>query len=116
MLIMTTPLAYNPIMVFVETSVFTRQITSLLTDDGYRDLQQMLLEDPACGNVIPGGGGIRKVRYARPGTGKSGGLRVIYYWITDDDQLLMLLAYPKSVRDDLTQTELAQLRALVKDL
>ncbi|WP_246302153.1 type II toxin-antitoxin system RelE/ParE family toxin [Achromobacter anxifer] len=66
-------------MVFVETSVFTRQITSLLTDDGYRDLQQMLLEDPACGNVIPGGGGIRKVRYARPGTGKSGGLRVIYY-------------------------------------
>ncbi|MDF8365859.1 type II toxin-antitoxin system RelE/ParE family toxin [Achromobacter anxifer] len=103
-------------MVFVETSVFTRQITSLLTDDGYRDLQQMLLEDPACGNVIPGGGGIRKVRYARPGTGKSGGLRVIYYWITDDDQLLMLLAYPKSVRDDLTQAELAQLRALVKDL
>lgn len=76
----------------------------------------MLLEDPACGNVIPGGGGIRKVRYARPGTGKSGGIRVIYYWLTDDDQILMLLVYPKNVRDNLSAAELAELRALVKDL
>ncbi|MGS1008685.1 type II toxin-antitoxin system RelE/ParE family toxin [Achromobacter anxifer] len=103
-------------MVFIETSVFTRQITSLLPDDGYRELQQVLLSDPACGNVIPGGGGIRKVRFARPGTGKSGGLRVIYYWLTDDDRILMLLAYPKSVRDNLSPAELAELRALVKDL
>jgi len=76
----------------------------------------MLLEDPACGNVIPGGGGIRKVRYARPGTGKSGGIRVIYYWLTDDDQILMLLVYPKNVRDNLSAAELAERRALVKAL
>ncbi|MEN5068141.1 type II toxin-antitoxin system RelE/ParE family toxin [Achromobacter aegrifaciens] len=103
-------------MVFIETSVFTRQITSLLPDDGYRELQQMLLEDPACGHVIPGGGGIRKVRHARPGIGKSGGIRVVYYWLTDDDQILMLLAYPKNVRDNLSSAELSELRALVKDL
>ena len=54
--------------------------------------------------------------YARPGIGKSGGLRVIYYWLTDDDQILMLLAYPKSVRDNLSPAEIAELRALVKDL
>lgn len=103
-------------MVLIETSVFTKQIKSLLPDDDYRELQQSLLEDPACGDVIPGGGGIRKVRHARPGTGKSGGLRVIYYWVIDDDQILMLLAYPKSVRDNLTPAELAELRTLVKDL
>lgn len=52
----------------------------------------------------------------RPGTGKSGGIRVIYYWLTDDDQILMLLAYPKSVRDNLSAAELSELRTLVKDL
>ena len=52
----------------------------------------------------------------RPGTGKSGGIRVIYYWLTDEDQILMLLAYPKSVRDNLSAAKLSELRALVKDL
>ncbi|MGC9193726.1 MAG: type II toxin-antitoxin system RelE/ParE family toxin, partial [Thermoplasmata archaeon] len=59
---------------------------------------------------------IRKVRYSLPGKGKRGGIRVIYYWIAKDDQILMLLAYPKSRKDTLTDRETAILRNLVKEL
>ena len=50
------------------------------------------------------------------GTGKSGGIRVIYYWLRDDQQIFMLVAYPKSQKDTLTAKEVAILRALVKEL
>ncbi|MBI5439370.1 MAG: type II toxin-antitoxin system RelE/ParE family toxin [Nitrosomonadales bacterium] len=62
------------------------------------------------------GGGIRKLRWKRAGTGKSGGIRVIYYWITKDNQIFMLVAYPKSVKDNLTDRETAILRNLIKEL
>ena len=62
------------------------------------------------------GGGIRKLRYGVQGRGKSGGVRVIYYWIKDDHQSYMLVVYPKSGRDNLTDKERALLRDLVKEL
>ncbi|MBN6742751.1 type II toxin-antitoxin system RelE/ParE family toxin [Acidithiobacillus sp. MC6.1] len=102
-------------MEFIETTTFTRLILELLTDDEYRDLQNILVENPERGDIIRGGGGIRKLRYALPGRGKSGGIRVIY-WITKDDQILMLLAYPKSKKDNLTDKEKAILRDHVKEL
>ncbi len=103
-------------MEFIETPTFTRLILELLTDDEYRELQNFLLEDPERGDILKGGGGIRKVRYSLPGKGKRGGIRVIYYWIVKDDQILMLLAYPKSRKDTLTDRETAILRNLVKEL
>ncbi|NMG49186.1 hypothetical protein GO613_13845 [Azoarcus communis] len=103
-------------MEFIETPVFTRLITGLLSDDDYAKLQLQLADRPDSGDVIPGGGGIRKLRYALPGRGKSGGIRVIYYWIKDDGQILMLVAYPKSKKDTLTDAEVALLRELVKGL
>jgi hypothetical protein len=66
-------------MEFVETPTFTRMVTALLTDDEYRALQNLLLSDPPCGALIRNGGGIRKVRFAAQGRGKSGGVRAIYY-------------------------------------
>ena len=57
-----------------------------------------------------------KVRYAAKGHGKRGGIRVIYYWLRDDGQIYMLLAYPKSEKDDLTDKETALLRDFVKDV
>ena len=68
------------------------------------ELEQLINENPARGDVIAGGGG------------KSGGVRVIYYWIRNDEQVYMLLIYPKSKKDNLNDRETALLREFVKDL
>ena len=101
---------------FIETPVFTRQIQLLISDDEYAVLQRELSEDPQVGALVRGGGGIRKMRFALPGRGKSGGIRVIYYWLREDGQIYMLLAYPKSEKDNLTDRETAVFRELVKEL
>jgi len=103
-------------MEFIETATFTKLITTLLTDEEYRGLQNELVEDPELGDLIKGGGGIRKLRHAIQGRGKSGGVRVIYYWIKDNHQIYMLVVYPKSKKDNLTDKETAILRELVKEL
>jgi hypothetical protein len=103
-------------MEFIETPTFTRQILALLPDDDYRGLQNELMENPERGDTIKGGGGVRKVRYAAMGHGKRGGIRVIYYWLRDDGQIYMLLAYPKSEKDNLTDKETALLHDFVKDV
>ena len=103
-------------MIFIETLTFTRLIAALLEDGEYAKLQEELVRRPDAGDLIKNGGGIRKLRWKRAGTGKSGGIRVIYYWLTEDNQLLMLVAYPKNVKDSLTDKETALLRKLVKEL
>jgi hypothetical protein len=101
-------------MVIVETSTFTRQIIGLLSDDEYRKLQTELVDRPDLGKIIPGGAGLRKHRFGANGKGKHGGGRVIYYWIVDEEQILMLLAYPKNKRDDITKAEMDTLVKLVR--
>lgn len=101
---------------FIETPTFTRLLSGLLSDDEYADLQNVLVENPERGDILKGGGGIRKMRYALPGRGKSGGVRVIYYWLRDDGQIYMLLIYPKAKKDNLTDRETALLREFVKEL
>jgi len=101
-------------MEFIETPVFTRLIADLLTDEEYRILQLELAGYPDQGDIIKGSGGIRKMRFAAKGKGKSGGIRVIYYWITARGQIYMLLAYPKNKKDDLSAGELSLLCALVE--
>ncbi len=102
------------IMQFIETSVFTRQVTTLLKDDEYRELQVTLATHPDSGVVIPSSGGLRKLRWSIGGRGKRGGVRVIYYWINRKDQILMLFMYPKNVQDDLTPQQLKVLREVVE--
>jgi hypothetical protein len=103
-------------MEFIETPTFTRLVTQLLTDDEYREMQNILADDPQRGDIIQGGGGIRKLRHAVQGRGKSGGVRAIYYWVKDDHQIFMLVVYPKSKKDSLTDREVSILRELVKEL
>jgi hypothetical protein len=100
-------------MVIIETSVFTRLIQEMLDDDDYRELQQLLVQYPDRGELIPGGGGLRKVRWKIEGKGKRGGIRVVYYWMTADFQLWMLYAYAKGRQTDLNKTQLKALREIV---
>lgn len=98
----------------IETPVFTGQIRALVDDDVYAAFQACLIENPESGEVIRGTGGLRKARIARPGKGKRGGARVIYYWINARGQILMLLAYAKNEQEDLTAAQKRVLKALVE--
>ncbi len=100
---------------FVETSRFTREVQRILSDDEYTKLQWRLIEFPNAGDVIPGGGGIRKIRFSAKGKGKRGGARVIYYYAVTREKLFMLDIYPKNEKTDLDATELKQLSHLVKE-
>ena len=106
----------SALLEFIETPTFTRQVQQLLTDEEYLQLQRELIENPARGDLIQGSGGLRKIRFAQQGRGKSGGVRCIHYWYNDAGQMLMLLIYPKSMKDDLSAKELAILRKLVEEL
>ncbi len=86
-------------MVFVETTTFTRFIGHYLTDDEYWGLQMFLVERPDAGQIIRGTGGVRKLRWAAAGKGKSGGVRIIYFWQVTKDKIWMLTIYSKSERE-----------------
>ena len=85
-------------MIFIETRLFTKLLSDYLSDDDYRGLQSYLLQKPDAGNIVKGSGGVRKVRWAKSGQGKSGGVRAIYYWKKSDHEIWMLTLYSKSER------------------
>jgi hypothetical protein len=101
-------------MIIIETSSFTRRVTQLLSDDEYRELQATLVNRPKAGPVIPRSGGLRKLRWRASGRGKRGGARVIYYWATKQDHILMLFIYAKNESDDLTSDQIKVLRNIVE--
>ncbi len=102
-------------MNFIETRLFTRQITALLDDTDYAALQHALFQDPALGDIIPGSGGIRKLRWAARRHGKSAGARVIYYWAVSVETILMLDVYPKNIKADLTKDEIKKLSRIIEE-
>jgi len=102
-------------MEIFETSVFTKQITRFISDEDYRQLQCSLVMNPLAGVLIKNSGGLRKLRWRIEGRGKSGGIRVIYYYVTSDDKVFMLVAYDKSKKDDLTKKQLASLKKIVRE-
>jgi hypothetical protein len=101
-------------MIIIETPIFTKLITGLMSDDEYKELQEALVTRPEMGALIKNSGGLRKVRWSLEGRGKSGGVRVIYYWMSADDQLYMLLAYPKNEQVNLTDAQVSALRKIVE--
>ena len=102
-------------MLFIETPIFTKLVTDLMPDDEYRKIQLALVLRPEAGKIIPGSGGLRKIRWKSSGSGKRGGLRLIYFWDVQEDRIYMLLIYKKSKQEDLTQSQLKILRNLVKE-
>ena len=102
-------------MELIETSIFSKQVQATWTDEEYRIFQLHLVVRPDAGAIIPGSGGLRKVRWQMPGRGKRGGARVIYYWQDAARRVYLLFLYPKNVRSDLTPAELRTLRKLVTE-
>ena len=93
--------------VFIELPAFEKLRPQYLTDESFRKLQQLMMEDPEVGDVIPGAGGIRKMRFGDPrrGKGKRGGLRVIYYWWAEGAEFWLFTLYDKDEASDLTPDE-----------
>lgn len=89
---------------FVELPPFQRLRDEYFDDASFKALQTVLMQDPDAGDVIKGTGGLRKIRHAdeRRGKGKRGGLRVIYFWKSLDDQFWLFTVYDKDEEDDLT--------------
>lgn len=103
-------------MEFIEAPLFTQLLHDVLTDDEYRGLQAQLTRDPEAGDVMPGTGGFRKLRWAdaRRGKGKRGGLRVIYYYFPADSQIWLLTIFDKNTMKDLTPAEKRTLKAAIQ--
>jgi hypothetical protein len=99
----------------LEDLIFTKVIDRLIDAEAYRGLQIALMLRPEQGPVIRGGGGLRKLRWARPGGGKSGGLRVIYFWAPAEEAFYMLYACAKNEQGDLTRAQTRALGQLVRE-
>ncbi len=98
----------------VPIGTFEERARKLLGKAGFDDMLEFLARRPRAGTVVQGTGGLRKVRFARPGQGKSGGTRVIYYYHSDAKPLLLLLVYAKADQDNLTVAQKAQLKKHVE--
>jgi hypothetical protein len=96
-----------------ETPTFTRQAEKLFSEDEKMELVSFLSVHPLAGDLIPGTGGVRKLRFAASGRGKRGGARVIYYYLDEDLPLYVLLAYPKNAKVDLSPEEKRGVAAFV---
>ena len=94
-------------MEFVEAPPFTRHLADYLNEEGYRELQARLAANPEAGDLIPGTGGFRKLRWAdaRRGKGRRGGLRVIYYYLPSDHQIWLMTVYDKNEASDLSEKQ-----------
>jgi hypothetical protein len=101
-------------VVIVETPIFTKRVLQALNDDEYRALQAALIASPSTGPVIPGGAGLRKLRWVGSGRGKRGGTRVIYRWFPEREKFLRLFVFLKQERDNLSTLQLKQLRFVAK--
>ena len=102
-------------MEFIETSLFTRLIYDYLSEEEYLGLQVHLLRYPDRGKIVSGSGGVRKLRWAVRGKRKSGGIRVIYYWKVNDNEIWFLTVYGKSERETIPAHILKQIAEEIKD-
>lgn len=99
---------------FIELQGFSKRRQALLPDDEFRAFQEILINDPEAGDTISGTGGFRKIRWSRPGTGKRGGVRVIYYNVTIKGRIYLALIYPKNEQDELSQEKKKMLRQVAE--
>lgn len=102
--------------VFIELPAFERHRAEYFDDGTFSELQDLLMLHPEAGDLIPGTGGLRKLRFAdkRRGKGKRGGLRVIYYWWNSGAQFWLFTVYDKDEMSDLTAAQRKAVREMIK--
>jgi mRNA-degrading endonuclease RelE of RelBE toxin-antitoxin system len=100
---------------FVETTLFTKLIYAYLSDDEYAALQYLLTLHPEAGDIVPGSGGVRKIRWGASGRGKRGGLRVIYYWKARQDEIWLLTLYAKNEASNIAPHILRRIAEEIKN-
>ncbi len=100
----------------VPIGTFETKARRLLGDAGFEGMLGFLAKRPTAGQIIQGTGGLRKVRFARPGRGKSGGARVIYYYHDKHKPILLLLIYAKADQENITAEQKAQLKKYVNEI
>ena len=97
-------------VIFSESPAFTKAVQEILCEEDYFALQDLLIERPDVGDVIPGSKGLRKIRVASGGKGKRGGSRVIYYWYVEPERIQFCRIYEKSNQANLSKTEIQQIQ------
>jgi hypothetical protein len=95
---------------FIQTKLFTRLFDDLFTDDDLAELEEYLIANPETGVVIPGSGGVRKMRWGAPGRGKRGGVRIICYLRLRQERVWLLTLYPKNETDAIPGRILKQIK------
>ncbi|MEN8217571.1 MAG: transcriptional regulator [Pseudomonadota bacterium] len=104
------------IMIFIEMSKFTSLLDKYLNDEEYRQLQNYLLENPKAGAILRGSRGIRKLRWAARGKGKSGGVIIIYYWAEQPEHIYLLTLYSKGEQENIDAATLKRIVKLLETL
>jgi hypothetical protein len=103
-------------MTVVETAEFLRTAKAFMSESVRTDFVAFIAANPEAGEIIPQTGGVRKVRWALPGKGKSGGARVIYYYHDERVPIFLLTAYAKNQKENLTAAERNEMKQLVPRL
>jgi hypothetical protein len=104
----------RPLQTVVETAEFLSRASKLMSDEQRAGIVEMLARDPECGEILQGTGGVRKVRVALGGRGKSGGARVIYYFHSQRLPVFALTVFAKNERANLTAAERNAMAAVVR--
>jgi hypothetical protein len=103
-------------VVVAETAPFQADARKLFTEDDLFALIDHLARNPECGDLVPGTGGVRKLRWAIGGKGKRGGARVIYFYADETMPLYLIAAFAKGEKVDLSGAERVETKSLVKEI
>ena len=115
-LVECTALPYNQFVEFIEATAFSKYVYDYLSEDESLGLESFLLQYPEAGRIVPGSGGVRKVRWAMSGKGKSGGVRVIYYFKKRDDEIWLLTIYSKNEVENIPAHILRQIAKEIENV
>lgn len=101
---------------FIEVPIFTKLLEEIGGKSLLKRIQDEIIKDPSKGDVIPGTGGVRKIRISKDSSGKSGGYRVIYLDLPEKRTIYLLTIYDKRVKENITEEQKKVIRILAQKL